>query len=147
MNNTKWITIPEFPNYEINSLGVVRVRGRNHVKAIIYRDGLTPYIQLYKQNKPKNLPLSQLVAAHFLPKPPNYRGFMVYTKDRNPRNCAASNLEWRWGKVSLAQCEKVYKLVKNGKPVDEVAQLLPMRSKMFKKIKKVQAIVKLFDAR
>ena len=87
-----WSTVPDFPRYEVNRLGVVRVVDTGHVIKPILRRSRTLYVRLYKTpRKPVEKTLASVVWAAFFKRWPD-RGMYVCHADGNLENNNLDNL-------------------------------------------------------
>ena len=91
MNHT-WITIAEFPQYQINENGTVRHSiTLNERKATVGKRGY--WVISFKKNGKFYLrTLHRLLAIAFIPNPENKRE--INHIDGNKLNCSLDNLEW-----------------------------------------------------
>jgi hypothetical protein len=66
----KWKKIKDFENYSINENGIVRNDITNHIKSA-YVNGKNGYIyvDLWKNNVSKKMPIHRLIAETFIPNP------------------------------------------------------------------------------
>ena len=103
--NEEWVTVQNFPNYEVSNMGNVRSKDR-----IVIRKGnptkilgmdLKPRfingyyrVTLYAGNRAhkKQYMVHRLVAEHFIENPHNYP--YINHKDENKLNNVVDNLEW-----------------------------------------------------
>lgn len=87
-----WATVPDFPRYEVNRLGVVRVVETGHVLKPILRRSKTRYVRLYKTpRKPVEKTLASVVWAAFFKRWPD-RGTYVCHADGDLNNNNLDNL-------------------------------------------------------
>lgn len=87
-----WATIPDFPRYEVNRLGVVRVVDTGHVLKPVRRRSKTLYVRLYPNpRKPVEKTLASVVWAAFFKRWPD-RGMYVCHADGNLENNNLDNL-------------------------------------------------------
>jgi hypothetical protein len=109
--SVEWRIIPDFPNYEVSSVGQVRRRVRwQHLPAgrpLVHcwwrrkrtkRDGSVtvaerPCVMFYVAKQRRNLMVHQLVAAAFLGPRPSAK-HQVAHNDGNPKNNSVRNLRW-----------------------------------------------------
>lgn len=93
LNTEIWKDIPDYPNYEVSSLGKVRNKKTGKVLAQ-NTDGKGHYLHvaLWKNNVGVTKNVHPLVAKAFVPNPEGKPE--VNHKDGNKRNNAADNLEW-----------------------------------------------------
>ena len=93
-----WKTIPEFPMYDVSTLGLVRSRTRGAVKfliPVVLQHGSAKgrvYYQLTRDGKLHRKQASKLVALAFVPNPFNKP--LCDHIDRNLLNNTAENLRW-----------------------------------------------------
>lgn len=87
-----WAIIPDFPRYEVNRLGTVRVVGTGRVLKPIRRRSKTQYVRLYQTpRKPVEKTLASVVWAAFFKRWPD-RGMYVCHKDGDLDNNNLDNL-------------------------------------------------------
>lgn len=87
-----WAVIPDFPRYEVNRLGVVRVVNTGRVLKPIRRRGNTLYVRLYQTpRKPVEKTLASVVWAAFFKRWPD-RGKYVCHADGDLSNNSLDNL-------------------------------------------------------
>ena len=87
-----WAIVPDFPRYEANRLGVVRIVSTGRVLKPIRRRGKTLYIRLYQTpRKPVEKTLASVVWAAFFKRWPD-RGMYVCHADGNLDNNSLNNL-------------------------------------------------------
>ena len=87
-----WATVPGFPRYEVNRLGVVRVVGTGHVIKPIRRRSKTLYVRLHQTpRKPVEKTLASVVWAAFYKRWPE-RGMYVCHADGNLEDNRLDNL-------------------------------------------------------
>lgn len=87
-----WATVPDFPRYEVNRLGVVRVVDTGHAIKPIRRRGETLYVRLYQTpRKPIEKTLASVVWAAFFKRWPD-RGTYVCHADGDLNNNSLENL-------------------------------------------------------
>lgn len=87
-----WATVPGFPRYEVNRLGVVRVVDTGHVLKPIRRRGKTLYVRLYSTpRRPVEKTLASVVWASFFKRWPD-RGLYVCHADGDLNNNSLDNL-------------------------------------------------------
>lgn len=87
-----WASVPDFPRYEVNRLGVVRVVDTGHVIKPIRRRGNTMYVRLCQTpRKPVEKTLASVVWAAFFKRWPD-RGMYVCHADGNLDNNSLDNL-------------------------------------------------------
>lgn len=87
-----WATVPDFPRYEVNRLGVVRVVGTGQVIKPFVRRSATRYVRLY--NTPRRAvekSLASVVWAAFFKRWPD-RGTYVCHADGDLNNNSLDNL-------------------------------------------------------
>ena len=96
----KWVIVRGFPDYEINSLGIIRrVTGRRRgtiglIKKPFVIDKGYHQTHLYKDGKRKRFFIHTLVAQAFLPPKPSIKHEVAHI-DGDAGNPAASNLCWK----------------------------------------------------
>jgi hypothetical protein len=83
-------TIASFPNYTVDTLGIVRNKREKELSQQIYSGYRC--VHLYKIGAHKVEKVHRLVAEAFIPNPDNLP--CVNHKDENKLNNSASNLEW-----------------------------------------------------
>lgn len=89
----EWITIADYPLYEINADGIVRNQKTGHIqKKWIKGNTGEVYYLLVKDKFQVRQNVYDLVAKTFLPNPNGWTRILV--KDGNNENCSAQNLEW-----------------------------------------------------
>ena len=87
-----WATVPNFPRYEVNRLGTVRVVNTGHVLKPILRRSKTLYVRLYQTpRKPVEKTLASVVWAAFFGRWPD-RGTYVCHADGDLNNNNLDNL-------------------------------------------------------
>ena len=87
-----WATVPGFPRYEVNRLGVVRNADTGHVLKPIRRRGNTQYVRLFKSTqRPLEKTLASVVWAAFFKRWPD-RGMYVCHADGDLSNNRLDNL-------------------------------------------------------
>lgn len=87
-----WATVPGFPRYEVNRLGMVRVVDTGHVIKPVRRRGKTLYVRLYPTpRKPVEKTLASVVWASFFKRWPE-RGMYVCHADGDLENNNLDNL-------------------------------------------------------
>lgn len=87
-----WAAVPNFPRYEVNRLGIVRVVETGHVLKPIRRRGKTLYVRLYQTpRKPVEKTLGSVVWAAFFKRWPD-RGLYVCHADGDLDNNNLDNL-------------------------------------------------------
>lgn len=87
-----WATVPDFPRYEVNRLGIVRVVDTGHVIKPVRRRGKTLYVRLYPTpRKPVEKTLASVVWAAFFKRWPD-RGMYVCHADGVLSNNSLDNL-------------------------------------------------------
>lgn len=87
-----WAVVPNFPRYEVNRLGVIRVMDTGHVIKPIRRRGKTLYVRLHHTpRKPVEKTLASVVWAAFFKRWPD-RGTYVCHKDGDLDNNNLDNL-------------------------------------------------------
>lgn len=115
--------IPEFPDYEVSTTGVVRSKSRRlrYVHAVTNEEHFRMkeetilkqyttihgyfFVQPRKNGKPKNKPIHRLVAETFIPNPKRLP--FVNHKDGNKKNNDISNLEWCTPKDNVNHAFKI----------------------------------------
>lgn len=86
-------TINNYPNYEINSLGIIKnIKTNKILKPIITKYGYC-IVGLYNNKKMKRIPIHRLIGIHFIPKLDN-KYVEINHIDGNKQNNNISNLEW-----------------------------------------------------
>lgn len=87
-----WATVPDFPRYEVNRLGMVRVVDTGHILKPFVRRSNTQYVHLYNPTrKPVEKTLASVVWAAFFKRWPE-RGLYVCHADGDPNNNSLDNL-------------------------------------------------------
>lgn len=87
-----WATVPDFPRYEVNRLGMVRAVDTGHVLKPIRRRSKTLYVRLYQTpQKPVEKTLASVVWASFFNRWPD-RGLYVCHADGDLDNNSLDNL-------------------------------------------------------
>ena len=88
-----WKKIKQNENYSVNELGEVRndLTGKMKHPFLNKRNGYL-YVDLWKENKSKKVPIHRLLAEAFIPNPKNKA--TVDHKDGNRQNNALENLRW-----------------------------------------------------
>ena len=87
-----WATVPDFPRYEVNRLGMVRVVATGQVIKPILRRSKTRYVRLYQTpRKPVEKTLASVVWASFYKRWPD-RGLYVCHSDGDLGNNSLDNL-------------------------------------------------------
>lgn len=87
-----WATVPDFPRYEVNRLGIVRAVGTGRVLKPIRRQGDTLYVRLYNTTRrPVEKTLASVVWAAFFKRWPD-RGIYVCHADGDLDNNNLDNL-------------------------------------------------------
>ena len=87
-----WAIVPNFPRYEVNRLGMVRVVDTGRVLKPIRRRGKTQYVRLYQTpRKPVEKTLASVVWAAFFKRWPD-RGTYVCHADGDLDNNNLDNL-------------------------------------------------------
>lgn len=96
------MTIKDFPNYEVSSLG--RVKNKTQILKTLYnKDNDRPYISLYNNGLRKSVYIHRLVAEAFIPNPQGLPE--VNHIDRDKRNNCITNLEWVTPKENMKHLE------------------------------------------
>ena len=87
-----WVTIAEFPNYQINADGKVRSRkdGKEKIKSVSKRGYWV--MTMRKNGKTFLRTLHRMLAIAFIPNPENKPE--INHIDGNKKNCSLDNLEW-----------------------------------------------------
>lgn len=94
INSEGFVTIPEFPDYEINKEGVVKnITTKKEIKLIEKKNSL-PYYMLMQNSKQKGVRKYVLLAQAFVENPDPEKFKDVKHKDGNNRNDSIDNLEW-----------------------------------------------------
>lgn len=86
-------TIPEFPSYEINSLGIIRNRKTGKIKSQYLANGGYYFVTLHKDNeggKPRRV--HRLIAEAFIPNPEGKP--CINHINGNRSDYSIENLEW-----------------------------------------------------
>ena len=87
-----WATVPDFPRYEVNRLGMIRVVDTGHVLKPILRRSKTLYVRLYQTpRKAVEKTLASVVWAAFYKRWPD-RGTYVCHADGDLNNNNLDNL-------------------------------------------------------
>ncbi len=87
-----WVTISQYPNYEVSRLGKIRNRRTGKVlKPILDKDHYCQ-VNLFFNKKSKTEKVHRTVAKTFIPNPLNY--CCINHKDGNKKNNTINNLEW-----------------------------------------------------
>lgn len=87
-----WAIVPDFPQYEVNRLGMVRAVGTGRVLKPFRRRSKTLYVRLYQTpRKPVEKTLASVVWASFFKRWPD-RGLYVCHADGNLENNNLDNL-------------------------------------------------------
>lgn len=87
-----WATVPDFPRYEVNRLGIIRVVNTGQVLKPFLRHNKTQYVRLYQTpRKPVEKTLASVVWASFYKRWPD-RGTYVCHADGNLENNNLDNL-------------------------------------------------------
>ena len=87
-----WAFVPDFPRYEVNRLGTIRVVSTGRVLKPILRRNKTQYVRLYQTpRKPVEKTLASVVWAAFFKRWPD-RGMYVCHADGNLDNNNLDNL-------------------------------------------------------
>lgn len=87
-----WAVVPDFPRYEVNRLGAIRVVDTGHVLKPIRRRGKTLYVRLYQTpRKPVEKTLASVVWAAFYKRWPD-KGLYVCHADGDLDNNNLDNL-------------------------------------------------------
>ncbi len=87
-----WVTIKDFPNFEINEHGVVRNAITHYVTKQRMNPGGYLYVEMSKDGKNYTRLVHRLVAIAFIPNPNNYP--IVNHIDECSVHNDVSNLEW-----------------------------------------------------
>lgn len=102
-----WKKVPDFPKYEVSSLGRVRrcVGGTSTyagkiLKPKMHRFGY-PRVTLRENNVPRDFEVSRLMALVFLGKPPTSKHQAAHN-DGNPKNNVLGNIRWATPKENNA---------------------------------------------
>ena len=94
VNSEGFVTLNDFPSYEINKEGVVKnITTKKEIKLIVKKNAL-PYYMLIQNGKPKSMRRNVLLAQTFVENPNPEKFKDVKHKDGNNRNDAIDNLEW-----------------------------------------------------
>lgn len=94
INSEGFVTLNEFPGYEINKEGVVKnIRTKKEIKLIEKKNSL-PYYMLMQNGKQKGVRKYVLLAQAFVENPDPNKFKDVKHKDGNNRNDSIDNLEW-----------------------------------------------------
>ena len=87
-----WAIVPDFPRYEVNRLGVVRVVDTGHIIKPIRRRSKTLYVRLYKTpRKPVEKTLASVVWASFFKRWPDRETYVCH-RDGDLDNNRLDNL-------------------------------------------------------
>jgi NUMOD4 motif/HNH endonuclease/AP2 domain len=90
--NDTWKVIENFENYEISNKGIIRnIHTQKFRKQQIHENGYF-FVQLWKNNKPKNILIHRLLALAFVENPSNLKE--INHIDRNPQNNRIENLRF-----------------------------------------------------
>lgn len=101
----EWVTIKEFPNYEINELAMVRNKKTNQIKANSVGKRGYWVISLRKDGKMYLRTIHTLLAKAFIPNPENKP--QVNHIDGNKLNCSLDNLEWATNKENTNHARRM----------------------------------------
>jgi hypothetical protein len=89
----EWRVIPDFPDYEVSSMGNVRrVGNTENLKQNIKRKGQSKNVVLYKNGLRQDKQVHRLMAICFIPNPNNYP--LIDHINRNPLDNRIENLRW-----------------------------------------------------
>jgi len=91
MDTEKWITIADFPNYQVSNCGNVKNQITNKLMKLQVKCGYCK-VSLVNKNSRNGHFVHRLVALEFLDNPENKTD--VNHKDKNKTNNNLSNLEW-----------------------------------------------------
>lgn len=91
----EWRTIPDFPRYDVSSLGRVRNIDTGRIMQLTLNQRGIMYVGLMKDGCQYKRSVALLVAASFLNIPIHESFDSVIYLDGDRRNCAQSNLMWR----------------------------------------------------
>ena len=91
MMNDEFVKIPEYENYSINILGVVRNDETGYIKKVEIINGYC-IVRLQKNSKSVHLSIHRLLAIVFIPNSDN-KAFVDHI-DRNKLNNSIENLRW-----------------------------------------------------
>jgi len=113
--NEVWITINEFPKYEISNFGRVKNNKNRILKIGTHRDGYKQ-VCLRKNKKQYTRKIHRLVAQAFIPNPNNLPQVNHIDEDRT--NNRVDNLEWITVKENINYGNRTYKASKShNKPI------------------------------
>lgn len=88
----EWITIEDFPKYEITKNGMVRNKETQHIKTPSPGKHGYPVVSLWKDGKQYLRTIHTLLAKTFIPNPENKP--QINHIDGNKENYNLKNLEW-----------------------------------------------------
>lgn len=91
-NKMEWREVKEHQNYEVNNLGEIRHKKRQHILKPRANKGGYQYVSFKIDGKAKNFAVHRIVANAFIPNPNGYTE--VNHKDYNRMNNCVENLEW-----------------------------------------------------
>jgi len=91
LKDEMWVTVDEFPKYEISNFGRVKNHKNRILKIGTHRDGYKQIV-LRKNKKSYTRKIHRLVAIAFIPNPENKP--VVNHIDEDKTNNQAENLEW-----------------------------------------------------
>lgn len=111
-----WISMQDFPNYEISDLGHIRnKKTKKQLKCYTAKDGYLT-VSLCNHGRQYCRKLDNLVCRSFHSKPRGY--FVVSHKNGDPADCTADNLYWK-RRDSPRQSRPVYAYDKDGQLIDQ----------------------------
>ena len=117
----KWKTIPDYENYKVSNLGIVkninyRGTGKEKIlKGTSYNNYV--YVTLRKNNESKTFLLHRLVAQAFIPNVENKP--CINHIDCNRKNNKVNNLEWCTQQENIAYMDKKNRRVGNKKMTEQ----------------------------
>lgn len=100
----EWVSINDFPDYEINIYGDVYDKVREKTLTHYYTDRGYKTVELKKNGAPYRKKVHRLVAQAFIPNPENKPE--INHIDTCKKNCRVTNLEWNTRSENMLHASK-----------------------------------------